>query len=192
METGLSRLPPPPRFLSEHKHLRHPRNTLIPQKFNPSHCGHSDRTDQVATIRKRGVRWQAQVRLQGHRAITKSFTHRADTEAWARQQEVAIERGEIQSARRSLKTFVLADLLARYQSEVTPKKRGAASELFRLRTLKAAPIATLPLDKLTPSVLARHRRAFACRIGSFRQARTRHIATLSSGGAEGLGRASVA
>jgi len=111
----------------------------------------------VATIRKRGVRWQAQVRLQGHAPITKSFTHKADAEAWARQQEVAIERGEIQSARKSLKTYVLADLLTRYQSEVTPRKRGAASELFRLKTLKAAPIASLPLDKLTPSVLARHR-----------------------------------
>jgi integrase len=40
---------------------------------------------------------------------------------------------------------------------VTPEKRGAASELFRLKTLKAAPIARLPLDKLTPSVLARYR-----------------------------------
>jgi integrase len=111
----------------------------------------------VATIRKRGASWQAQVRLQGHAPITKSFTHRADAEAWARQQEVAIERGEIQSARRSLKTYVLADLLARYQFEVTPKKRGAASEVYRVKTLKAAAIATLPLDRLTPSVLARYR-----------------------------------
>jgi len=113
----------------------------------------------VAAIRKRGLRWQAQVRLQGHAPITKSFTHKADAEAWARQREVAIERGEIQSARKSLKTYVLADLLSRYQSEVTPRKRGAASELFRLKTLKAAPIASLPLDKLTPSVLARYRDA---------------------------------
>jgi hypothetical protein len=64
------------------------------------------------------------VRLQGHCPHTKSFTHKADAEAWARQQEVTIERGEIQSARRSLKAYVLGDLLARYETEVTTKKPG--------------------------------------------------------------------
>jgi hypothetical protein len=56
----------------------------------------------VATFRKRGSRWQVQIRLQGHAPITKTFTQRADAEAWARQREVAIERGEIESARRSI------------------------------------------------------------------------------------------
>jgi integrase len=111
----------------------------------------------VATIRKRGERWQAQVRLLGHAPITKSFTHKIDAEAWARQQEVDIERGEIQSARRSLKTFVLNDLLCRYEAEVTTKKRGASSEQYRLGTLKASSIARLSLDNVTPSVLARYR-----------------------------------
>jgi hypothetical protein len=92
--------------------------------------------DQVATIRKRGARWQAQVRLQRYASTTKSFTHRADAEAWGRQQELAIERGEIGSVRKSLKAYVLSDLLIRYESEVNPRKRGAASELFRLKTLK--------------------------------------------------------
>jgi integrase len=111
----------------------------------------------VATIRKRGERWQAQVRLQGHQPLTKTFTLKADAEAWARQQEVSIERGEISSGRRSLKAFFLKDLLQRYQAEVTPLKRGAAPEAYRLKTLKSATIASLSLDKLTPSVLSRHR-----------------------------------
>jgi len=111
----------------------------------------------VATIRKRGDRWQAQVRLQGHAPITKSFTHKTDAEVWARQQEVDIERGEIQSARRSLKSFVLGDLLCRYEAEVTTKKRGASSERYRLKTLKASSIARLSLDNVTQSILARYR-----------------------------------
>jgi hypothetical protein len=111
----------------------------------------------VATIRKRGDRWQAQVRLQGHAPITKSFILKIDAEAWGRQQEVDIERGEIQSVRRSLKAFVLNDLLCRYETEITAKKRGAASETYRLRTLKASSIARLSLDNVTPSVLARYR-----------------------------------
>ena len=111
----------------------------------------------MATIRKRGERWQAQVRLQGNPLVTKTFTLKGDAEAWARQQEVSIERGEIESGRRSLKAFLLKDLLERYEVELTPLKRGAVSEACRIRTLKAATIASLSLDKLTPSVLARHR-----------------------------------
>jgi integrase len=111
----------------------------------------------VATIRKRAERWQAQVRLQGHPPVSKTFTLKADAEAWARRQEVSFERGEIESGRRSLKAFLLKDLLERYESEVTPLKRGAVSEACRIRTLKAATIARTSLDKLTSSVLARHR-----------------------------------
>ena len=111
----------------------------------------------MATIRKRGERWQAQVRLQGHPPLAKTFTLKADAEAWARRQEVSIERGEIESGGRSLKAFFLVDLLERYETDVTPLKRGAVSERCRIRTLKAATVARSALDKLTPSVLARHR-----------------------------------
>jgi integrase len=111
----------------------------------------------VATIRKRGDRWQAQVRLQGHAPITKSFIHKIDAEAWGRQQEVSIERGEIESARRSLTGFVLHDLLCRYELEVTARKRGAAAEKYLVKNLKVASIAGLSLDRVTPSVLSRYR-----------------------------------
>ena len=46
----------------------------------------------MATIRKRGQSWQAQVRRQGHAPITKSFLKRADAELWAKQTEVALDR----------------------------------------------------------------------------------------------------
>jgi integrase len=70
---------------------------------------------------------------------------------------VSIERGEIESGRRSLKGFLLKDLLERYEIELTPLKRGAVSEACRIRTLKTATIASLSLDKLTASLLARYR-----------------------------------
>ena len=111
----------------------------------------------MATIRKRGARWQAQVRLQGHRAITKSFLHKNDAEAWGRQKEAEIERGELLNTSRSLKAYSLAALLTRYESEVTSRKRGASSERYRLKTIQASTITDLPLDKLTPSLIARYR-----------------------------------
>lgn len=111
----------------------------------------------MATIRKRGTRWQAQVRIQDHAPVSKSFLQKADAEAWARQQEVEIERGDIQNSRRSLKAYSLADLLARYEAEITAKKRGAASECYRLKSLRRTSLAALTLDKLTSSAIAKHR-----------------------------------
>jgi hypothetical protein len=48
----------------------------------------------MATIRKRGRRWQALVRLKGALPISKSFDRRAEAETWARRQETAIDSDE--------------------------------------------------------------------------------------------------
>jgi hypothetical protein len=40
-----------------------------------------------------------------------------------------------------LSTYTLYDLLCRYETEITPQKRGAASELYGLKALKASEIA---------------------------------------------------
>ncbi|VFU10197.1 protein of unknown function [Methylocella tundrae] len=37
----------------------------------------------MATFHKRGLKWQVQVRRQGHTTLTQSFTLKADAEAWA-------------------------------------------------------------------------------------------------------------
>ncbi|MGA2638089.1 MAG: site-specific integrase [Methylocella sp.] len=111
----------------------------------------------MATIRERGNRWQAQVRLQGSPAISNSFIRKSDAEAWGRLKEIEIERGELQNASGSLKAFSLGGLLTRYEAEVTSRKRGASSERYRLGTIRANTITGLPLDKLTPSLLAGYR-----------------------------------
>ena len=48
----------------------------------------------MATIRKPGARWQVQVRRQGYPLLTKSFALKSDAEAWGRQKEVELDRGE--------------------------------------------------------------------------------------------------
>ena len=45
----------------------------------------------MATIRKRGRRWEAQVRKAGVTSVNKSFLNKADADRWARQTEAAIE-----------------------------------------------------------------------------------------------------
>jgi integrase len=49
----------------------------------------------MATIRKRGKRYQVQVRKAGHDPINRSFPTKAEASRWAKAQEVTIEKGGI-------------------------------------------------------------------------------------------------
>ena len=111
----------------------------------------------MATIRKRGSSWQAQVRRQGSRLISKSFTNKADAALWARDKERSIDRAELPVSIRDLQSVTVADLLLRYEAEVTAKKRGADRERYKLRVIRAHQLAGLTLAKLTPSAVCRYR-----------------------------------
>lgn len=82
----------------------------------------------MATIRKRGNRWQVQVRRVGHRPLSNSFLSRKDAEAWARQAELGIDRTAIPHDPRHLERYTLGELVIRYRDTITPLKRSAAVE----------------------------------------------------------------
>ena len=111
----------------------------------------------MATFRKRGTKWQAQVRLNGHAPVSRSFTLKADAEAWARQTEAAVERSDLPNSRHSFKTVKLRQLLERYEELITPLKKGRAAEKYLVRTIKGHSIASLPLDKLAAAAVATYR-----------------------------------
>lgn len=111
----------------------------------------------MATIRRRGSAWQAQVRRQGSTPITKSFATKANAVLWARDLERSIDRAELPANIRDLERITLADLLARYEAEVTPRKRGAKQEHYKLRVIRSHAIAAAPLAKLTSSTLCSYR-----------------------------------
>src|SRR4051812_47921294 len=111
----------------------------------------------MATIRKRGSSWQVQVRREGFPLITKTFSNRADASEWAREKERAIDRAELPANLRDFKAMKLADLLRRYELEVTPKKRGAASERSRLRQLLRHGISATSVHQLTGAAVTQYR-----------------------------------
>ena len=49
----------------------------------------------MASIRKRGARWQVQIRRQGYPQLIKSFQTREDAMRWARLRETELDRGII-------------------------------------------------------------------------------------------------
>jgi integrase len=111
----------------------------------------------MATIRKRGASWEVQIRRQGFPNLTKSFSTRSDAAAWARENERSIDRGEIAPNIRDLKGTTVGDLLRRYSETVTPFKRGAGPEQYRVGTLLAHALSGTPLNKLSPASVARYR-----------------------------------
>lgn len=92
----------------------------------------------MATFRKRNGRWQSQVRIKGHKPVSKTFTRKAEAETWARIIESEIERGTFVN-RAEAEATALSDVLERYGREVSPDKACCKSDLSRMKTLKRHP-----------------------------------------------------
>jgi|GEM_PF-6997576 len=63
----------------------------------------------MATIRKRGKKWQAQLRLKGKKPTSRSFSLKKEAEAWAKQAEVARANQPVDNPESS--EYILLDLL---------------------------------------------------------------------------------
>ena len=86
----------------------------------------------MATISKRGpYQWQAKVRRKHRPSRSRTFDTKADAETWARQIEAEFDRG-VTSVDMSASKMTLREALDRYEREVTPHKKGAQPERYRL------------------------------------------------------------
>ncbi len=115
----------------------------------------------MASISKRASGWFVQVRRKGYEPEYRTFRTKVEAEAWARERESRIDRGEPSTSKRALRGITLADLLRRYVAEVTPTKASAESERLRLNKLAKAPFCALPLADLTTAPIAAYRDARA-------------------------------
>jgi len=78
----------------------------------------------MATIRKKGdYQWHVQVRKKGWPAQTKTFTHRADAEAWASDIERQMRLGTFVDRTTAEKTTI-KELIGIYREKELPAKRG--------------------------------------------------------------------
>lgn len=111
----------------------------------------------MATIRKLRGRWQAMVRRKGLQPRAKSFDTKSDAERWARSLEAELDRcGNLPDTRLAEKMTV-RELLERYVAEITPAKRSASSETYRIKGMLTRPICFRTLALLTPADVARYR-----------------------------------
>ena len=109
----------------------------------------------MATFRKRNGKWQVIVRHKSIGTVSRSFTAKTQAIKWGLEQEERIERGIFGCIEPS--EVALSELLQRYGKEITPAKRGAAIERYRLRRLINDPISRCSIDQLTSQLLASFR-----------------------------------
>ena len=109
----------------------------------------------MGSIRKRNDRYQAQVRREGVKPVSRTFQSKRDAEAWIRAIEARIDAGEVNISTPKLMT--LSDLLDRYSKEVTPLKKGRMQEQGRIRRLLNDPISGCRLITLSTLEIANFR-----------------------------------
>jgi len=111
----------------------------------------------MATIRKKGEhQWHVQIRRKGYDAQTKTLESRAEAEVWSRDIERDMDRG-IFVSRAEAESTTLREALERYQREVTPRKRGAAVEIYRIKALLTNSLAKRTLASIRSTEVAKYR-----------------------------------
>lgn len=111
----------------------------------------------MPAIRKRGqYQWEAQVRRRGYPAQSKTFTTKAEAEAWASMIESEMSRG-VWVSRSEAEATTLYEALKRYEEEVSLSKKGAAQESSVLKNCKAVDLAKRPLATIRSADIAKLR-----------------------------------
>ena len=112
----------------------------------------------MATFRKRGSKWHVQIRRFGHPTQTRSFTHKADAEAWARKTERQIDNGDtyIRDVA-ALRAMTVSDLLRRYRSEILPYKKSVTVEGYIVGRCLRHSFSDSSLENLNASAISRYR-----------------------------------
>ena len=106
----------------------------------------------MGSLRKhKNGKWRAEVRKQ-HRYISKIFESKGDGSKWIRETEIKIEKESFEDFRDSAH-LSLANLITRYRDEITPTKKGARSEIYKLNFLIRQPIARTKVLRLSSRML---------------------------------------
>ncbi|MER8484248.1 site-specific integrase [Mesorhizobium sp. M1322] len=111
----------------------------------------------MATIRKRGTKWQVQIRRQGFPTISRSFLKKGDAAEWARHWEAKADRNELPANAKVLDSISLGQLVERYRDEVVVTKRGAEDETVVLNAFLRDPLCKKKLSALSTADFATYR-----------------------------------
>ena len=107
----------------------------------------------MASIRKRGGRYHAQVRKSGYPPLTKTFSTLTTAKRWASATEADMERNlHVVIPDKTL----LRELLDRYEEDVSPLHKSHQVEKYRLKTLQRH-LGDQRVSTLSPALLCKYR-----------------------------------
>lgn len=95
----------------------------------------------MATIRKRGQKWEARIRKKGQPTQSKSFKYKADADAWVQEIETEMNKGQFVS-RKEAENTTLKEALDRFIEEYIPRLKMAANETRRAKAIQKRSIAS--------------------------------------------------
>ena len=110
----------------------------------------------MATFRKRGNKWQVQVRRKG-RTVSKTFGQRTDALRWANEIEAEADRHGLTDNRRVLEGLTVSNLLNRFRDEVVPNRRCSKIETLVINAFLRHPLAHTRLSLLSSEGFASYR-----------------------------------
>lgn len=114
----------------------------------------------MAAINKRGPhQWRAQIRKTGFPPQSKTFTTKAEAEAWVQMTESEMTRG-VWVSRGEAESTSLDEALKRYELEITPGKKTANGEKSFIRILRATSLARRSLASIRSTDVAQLRDAW--------------------------------
>jgi len=108
----------------------------------------------MASVRKHGDKWQARIQRRGQPSISKSFNNKADALKWARNTESQIDLGTLAPKQAMPR---LSRILERYLEEVSPSKKGALQEKYRVAQVRKAKLADAFVDRVDGAAVAKYR-----------------------------------
>ncbi|MDR1529247.1 MAG: site-specific integrase [Burkholderiales bacterium] len=112
----------------------------------------------MGTITKRGdLQWQAKVRRKGFPSQSRTFMYKEDAEKWVRALERELETSGFID-RRSAEKNTFAEILKRYQNEITAKKKSGAIERVKIDVLlRDTAFSGLRMTAITSEAIAKWR-----------------------------------
>lgn len=110
----------------------------------------------MATIRKRGGRWQVQVRLTNAKSKTRSFKTKPEALAWARMIEAEISLRST-TGNSSISNYTFGETIEKYLARVTAYKKGHKEETYRLKKIAHSKLWKKQISKITPQDMAEYR-----------------------------------
>ena len=106
----------------------------------------------MASIRKRGNRWQVRVNRRGFPAESRTFPTKTEAVHWSQIIESEMNKG-LYISRTEAERTTFGEVLDRYIKEVSPHKRSGADEIIRLKAMKRHRMSNLSMVAMTPTVL---------------------------------------